>query len=467
MGWILKGLTVALLSVIDSLMVWCASLMRNLELDIGISKGMSPLEVVSPGTAGANGLLGEIFPGAENFCILFSSIAMILVFMIMIFKLWQGFIAPFTESEPPGGVVLRSLLATAGVCSSYTIFVTIEMIFNLVYTEFKALFDETVDKASFAQFADKSDSSGSWDHVNQFWGSDKLINPNGAANITGGGDGTGISMLVIELIIGIAIVFTFAKLMVEIYQRYLTLGLLFYTCPLAFAMLASKSTSKVTGSWIQMVISQLILMCMNLFFIGVFIGSFWALLTRKGTYMFDSDVEFVTTMICLLGWLIVGQRVDEYMRGLGLSIANTGAGIGATLVAAGMTAQKMVGSATRGAAFVGRTARGAAEMGGKIGESIGSKIEQANGMYDALEPVTEAEKAKNELSGAQLGALSGEELKENAKARGYDVSGINDVDWNESSKLSGNGAQVLVDGNGNLIDESIIPGSPAAQALEE
>lgn len=499
MGWIIKALAKTILSIIDSLMVWTASLFEDLNLDIGMSKNGGPWAFVDPGTAGKYGLLGQTFPGAEKYCYYFAMLAMMLVFIIMIFKLYQGFISPFTDAEPPGTVVVRSILAAVGVMSSYTIFVTFERLFNTVYLKFKTLFNASVKKANFNQFKDDATKAkealtegqnryqgeasdvgtrsgdGSISHVNQFWGSEKLINSSkDAGNITGGGDGDGFSLIIVELLLGIAIVTMFVKLVLEIYQRYITLGLLFYTCPLAFAMLASKGTKNIFSNWLQMLFSQFILMCMNLFFVGVFIDAFVNLLSiPKGQkYIFENDVEFVTTMLLLLGWLVVGQRVDEYMKGLGLSVANTGAGLGGALLAGGYATASML--------------RGAGRVAGKgISAGLPKGIDKLKSAFSpgdtmAMGMAERAAQAGEDLAGAAVGSMSGNDFHQNVMDRDG-LNGVGDVnsskvDWDNSSALSGEGAQILSAENGiedgkinsaGILSESAIEGSPAAQQMQE
>ena len=479
MGWIIKALAKIILSILDGLMAWTASLITELKLDIGMSKNGSPWEAINPKTAGENGLLAQTFPGASSYCTYFMMIAIIIIFTIMIFKLYQGFISPFTDAEPPGGVAFRAVAASVGAVCSYSIFVTFEQIFNIVFEKFMNQFNKTItDKngeSIFNQFKEKSSykaggttskaedaagQTGSYNKIDQFWGNEKLIDPKGK-NITGAGSGDGLTILIIEAVIGVAIITSFVKLVLEIYQRYVTLGLLFYTCPLAFAMMASKSTKNILSNWFMMLFSQFILMCMNLFFVGCFIGAFMNILQNPATKggFFASDIQFVTTMLLLLGWLTVGQRVDEYMRGLGLSVANTGAGLGGALLAG-------AGTAMMAARTMGRLAgkvpipHPSSDDDSSIGKTIAEKTE------DAI----------NDLNESDVGEMSTDDFKQNVIDRNgldnvKDESGVAvnaaNVDWDASAEESGKGAQVLMDSEGNPMSISTMEGSEACNALSE
>ena len=57
------------------------------------------------------------------------------------------------------------------------------------------------------------------------------------------------------------------KLLLEAVERYIVVGVLCYTSPLAFCMGGSKATSQVFKSWCRMVGSRLLLLVMNVWFI--------------------------------------------------------------------------------------------------------------------------------------------------------------------------------------------------------
>lgn len=481
MGWIIKAFAQVILEILDDLMAWGASLIKNLKLDIG-NDGGDILQYINPSTAGQNGVLAKTFPGATEYCTYFFGLAFLLIFIICLFKLWQAYISPFTDAEEPASVLFRTGMATLMVSLSYSIFVALERVFNHVFKMFKSTFNEQT-KDTFTAFK-KAKSSNKYivnatkkeqakagmttkDEGTTFWTSDNLINKKSKSNLTGDGAGNGISLIVIECVIGFALLFAFIRLVMEVYERYLVLGLLFYTCPLTFALLTSKSTKNIVANWFQMLISQFILMCLNLFFVGTFISAFNKLATPVDTdYIFSSDVKFVQTMLLMLGWCIVGQKADEYMRGLGLSIANTGQGLGSALVAG-------VGSTMKAAQVGYRAGKGAFKTTGKVlgavgaastPEAIGSKIAKKNSEM--------AEKAKNAIKANPIGSMSGENFKNAVNAQGG-VSAVNPkvnsnaVDFEKSAALSGKGMQVFADSSGNILGASALPGSTAAQKLED
>ena len=96
--------------------------------------------------------------------------------------------------------------------------------------------------------------------------------------------------LILILILLIALGWNYFKLLLETVERYIVVGVLCYTSPLAFSMGASKSTNNVFKSWCRMVGSQLLLLVMNVWFLrgfassmGHFIGNGGAMTTGKGS----------------------------------------------------------------------------------------------------------------------------------------------------------------------------------------
>ena len=68
---------------------------------------------------------------------------------------------------------------------------------------------------------------------------------------------------ILILILLIALGWNYFKLLLECVERYIVVGVLCYTSPLAFAMGGSKATNQVFKSWCRMVGSQLLLLVLN------------------------------------------------------------------------------------------------------------------------------------------------------------------------------------------------------------
>lgn len=84
-----------------------------------------------------------------------------------------------------------------------------------------------------------------------------------------------IMSLILILILG----WNYIKLLFEAAERYVLLGVLVYTAPVAFSMGAAKSTSNIFASWCRMLAGQIFLLLMNAWCLRLFtsmVGNFLA-----------------------------------------------------------------------------------------------------------------------------------------------------------------------------------------------
>ena len=78
------------------------------------------------------------------------------------------------------------------------------------------------------------------------------------------------SVALIALILLIILAWNYLKLLLEVAERYITLGILVFTAPVAFALGASRSTSNIFKSWCRVFASQLFLLVMNAWCLKLF-----------------------------------------------------------------------------------------------------------------------------------------------------------------------------------------------------
>jgi hypothetical protein len=89
----------------------------------------------------------------------------------------------------------------------------------------------------------------------------------------------------------------------------------------------SKATSKVFQSWCRMIGSQLLLLVMNVWFLRAFnssVGQF----TATGGALTSGQGNIFLWLFCALAFLKTAQKFDSYLSSLGLSVAQTGSGMG-------------------------------------------------------------------------------------------------------------------------------------------
>ena len=80
----------------------------------------------------------------------------------------------------------------------------------------------------------------------------------------------GVALIVLILILILA--WNYLKLLFEAAERYVLLGVLVYTAPVAFAMGAAQATSNIFKSWCRMFAGQVFLLLMNAWCLRLFVS---------------------------------------------------------------------------------------------------------------------------------------------------------------------------------------------------
>ena len=92
------------------------------------------------------------------------------------------------------------------------------------------------------------------------------------ANVTTNGAG-----VIIALILTLVLAWNYIKLLFEAAERYVLLGVLVFTAPVAFSMGASQTTGNIFKSWCRMFAGQMFLLVMNAWCLRLFtsmVGTF-------------------------------------------------------------------------------------------------------------------------------------------------------------------------------------------------
>jgi hypothetical protein len=87
------------------------------------------------------------------------------------------------------------------------------------------------------------------------------------------------AVALVALILILILAWNYIKLLFEAAERYVLLGVLVYSAPVAFAMGASQSTSSIFKSWCRMLGGQVFLLVMNAWCLRIFtsmVGTFIA-----------------------------------------------------------------------------------------------------------------------------------------------------------------------------------------------
>ena len=242
------------------------------------------------------------------------------LFLITVWQLFRVFGGPITEAENPWQLLLRSALFALLVGAARPIFTIALDIARAPYT---ALLDVSMEAEDFT-----------------FAGVEEALK-NGVT--------TAVSTVTIVgpiliLILLIALGWNYFKLLLETVERYIVVGVLCYTSPLAYALGGSKATNQVFKSWCRMVGSQLLLLVMNVWFLRAFDSSVGQFIGNGGALASGNGSVFLW-LFCALAFLKTAQKFDSYLAAMGLNVAQTGSSMAMEMVMAARVLSGLGGGA--------------------------------------------------------------------------------------------------------------------------
>lgn len=279
----------------------------------------------------------EYFPFVSRAFDIMQYTAWALLFLILVWQLFKSFGGPITEAEEPWGLVLRSGLFALLIYFAKPIFLYVLDIARAPYT---ALMDVTMTGEDFS-----------------FAGIEAVLK-NGLVQYVSNMSVVGA---LLQIILLIALGWNYFKLLLEVVERYVVVGILCYTSPLAYSMGGSKATGQVFKSWCRMVGSQLLLLVMNVWFLRAFNTSVAQYVVNGGALSNGRGNVFLW-LFCAIAFLKTAQRFDSYLASIGLNVAQTGSGMGMELLMVARVVTGM-GSGFRSAAGTFRGSSGAAAAG--------------------------------------------------------------------------------------------------------
>lgn len=201
--------------------------------------------------------------------------------------------------------------------------------------------------------------------------------------------GLGVPIILIDLILMIAFFIEFIKFVLEIMERYIVVKLLYLAAPTVNGMVVSRTTSGIMVNFYRMYFSQLLLLLFNRFF------SF--LLCAMVASVFAVQEWKPLPWLFLIATCKAAQRVDSYMKSLGLTVAQTGSALLDSVMGAVGMFGKGFGIAKSGAGFIGAAQMNAAVSSGDYGLFKAGMAKQAfakGGLAGAIAPKSEASTLK-------------------------------------------------------------------------
>ena len=213
------------MGILDSIVEWIATQIMNL------------LDLVTGSVLGALGCdmstFLRYFPAAETLYEVFVAIAVGFILLNLVWQLFKNFgLGVGLSAEDPTKLAIKSILFIFLALFADQIMV---LVLGIAGTPYGWVVDTALPPIEFSNFG---------------------------------------SVLTV-----IIIAWNYIKLLFEAAERYILVGVLIYTAPIAFATGASESTSNVFSAWCRMLGGQLFLLIMNAWCLRLFtsmVGNFLA-----------------------------------------------------------------------------------------------------------------------------------------------------------------------------------------------
>ena len=272
----------------------------------------------------------EYFPFVTKAFSAMQYTAWAILFLIFVWQLFRVFGGPVTEAENPLILLARSAIFALLIGYAKSIFM---IVLNIARAPYTALMDISMSAEDFT-----------------FAGIEEVLK-NGMTTLLA--EASGIGTLLIAILM-ISLGWNYFKLLLETVERYVVVGVLCYTSPLAYSLGGSMTTAKVFSSWCRMIGSQLLLLVMNVWFLRAFDSSVGYFIGTGGTLTTGQGSIFLW-MFCALAFLKTAQRFDSYLASMGLNVAQTGSSMGMEML---MAARVIGGAANVGGRTVGSVFKG-------------------------------------------------------------------------------------------------------------
>lgn len=214
---------------------------------------MNGLDLITTSVLGALGcdmtVFLRYFPAAKTMYHIFVGLAIGLILLNWVWQLFKNYGAVAgIEAEDPVKLSLRSVLF---ILLAYFSDDIVNIVLKIGGTPYHWIMNSDLPPLNFADF-------------------------NSVVLVIIGVCANG-AVALIALILVLILAWNYIKLLFEAAERYVLLGVLVYTAPVAFAMGASQSTSNIFKSWCRMFGGQVFLLIMNAWCLRLFtsmVGSF-------------------------------------------------------------------------------------------------------------------------------------------------------------------------------------------------
>ena len=231
------------MGILDGIVEWIAEQVMN------------GLDLINTSVLGALGCdmttFLRYFPAAETMYEVFVALAIGLILLLWVWNLFKNFgLGAGSEAEDPIKLTIRAVLFIILVWYAGDI---VDLVLDIGGTPYSWILTGNLPSLVFGSF------------------SSVLL------TIIGVCANGAVALIVLILVLILA--WNYLKLLCEAAERYVLLGVLVFTAPVAFAMGVSHSTSDIFKSWCRMLAGQVFLLLMNAWCLKLFtsmVGAFIA-----------------------------------------------------------------------------------------------------------------------------------------------------------------------------------------------
>ena len=232
------------MGILDGIVEWIAEQVMNI------------LDLITTSVLGALGCSMDTFlryfPAAETMYDVFLALALGLILLNWVWQLFKNYgLGIGLEAEDPLKLSIRSVLFLMLVLFADEI---VAMIMTIGGTPYQWIITSELPPLNFADF--------------------------NSVVITILGVCASGSVAIIALILLLILAWNYIKLLFEAAERYVLLGVLVYTAPVAFAMGSSQTTSNIFKSWCRMFGGQVFLLLMNAWCLRLFVSMVGAFISN-------------------------------------------------------------------------------------------------------------------------------------------------------------------------------------------
>lgn len=232
------------MGILDGIVEWIAEQVMH---------GLNLINTSVLGALGCNmNTFLRYFPAAGTMYKIFVALAIGLILLNWIWQLFKNYgLSVGIEAEDPVKLSIRSVLF---ILLTYFADQIVNIVLNIGGTPYNWILNSALPSLDFANF-------------NSVLLTILGVCASGAVSL-------------IALILVLILAWNYIKLLFEAAERYVLLGVIVYTAPVAFALGASQSTSSIFKSWCRMLGGQIFLLIMNAWCLRLFTSMVGAFLSN-------------------------------------------------------------------------------------------------------------------------------------------------------------------------------------------